>query len=155
MTRRRDEDHYGQRAPSPAAQLAGTMFDAEPTPPHWTQRWASMSEEERRAQRSRWQEKLLPLVLQLAARRDPEGITASEVLSAGITTGILNGERAFISQHPRIYSWIGAWLAQLARAGTIQPKTARIEGGGEIHLKRESTRDLSHGNGNLIYVRAA
>jgi hypothetical protein len=151
------EDHYGRRAPSPAEQLAGTMFDltAPPPTPPWAQRWGSLTDEQRKRQRERWQEQLQPLVLDLAARRGPEGITASDVISAGITAGILNGERLFLKEYPRVYAFIGPWLAQLARTGTLRPKTARLEGGGEIHVKRESSRDVSHGNANLVYVRAA
>lgn len=130
----------------------GSLFN--PPPPAWTQRWASLTEDERRRQRERWQEQLLPLVRDLARRRGPEGITASEVMAEGITKGVLPGERSFLTAHPRVFSWIGAWMAQLARTGTLRAKTARIEGGGELHLKRTSERDASHSNANLIYVGA-
>jgi hypothetical protein len=77
------------------------------------------------------------------------------VLAAAIEGKVLWGERAFLSRYPRVYSWMGPFLAQLARAGTLKPLTITTEGHGTIHLRRESSRDLSHDNSGLIYVRAA
>jgi hypothetical protein len=155
MKRDRFEDHYGSVAKQPPADELPLFAPPAPATPGWTERWASLTDAERKAKRDRWQEQLRPLVLDLARRRGPEGITASEVITAGILAGVLNGERAFLTHHPRVYSWVGSWLAQLARAGALRAKTVRLEGGGEIHVKRESERDASHGNANLVYVRAA
>jgi hypothetical protein len=122
--------------------------------PGWRTRWASLSDDERRAQRERWQESLLPIVQAMASVAAGDGITASDVISRGITAGILNGERAFLHEHPRVYSFVGLWLAQLVRDGVLAPKTVTLENGGQMRVRRESDRAVSKGNVNLVYVAA-
>lgn len=149
--RSRDETEESRLHRAPADQYAGTMFDSPP--PSWTQRWASLTDAERKAQRERWQEKLLPIVLEFVVTR--EDIIASDVISRGITDGVLNGERAFLAQHPKVYSFVGPWLGALAVAGVIGRKTVALPDGGELQLTRKSERDPSHGNKNLRFTRAA
>lgn len=156
MTARRlEHDHYG--APKRDVGTDGLELFDPPAPalPRWAETWGSLTDAERKAQRERWKELLLPIVRELSARTAPVGVTWSEVTTAGIDRGILWGERSFLSKYPRIYSWGGAWLAQLAKAGELLAKTAQVEGHGTIHLRRESTRDLSNDNAGFIYVRAA
>lgn len=155
MSRHLEHDHYG--APKRDAGVDGLGLFAPPAPsvPRWAETWGSLTDAERKAQRERWKELLLPAVVELSARTAPIGVTASEVLAAGIERGILWGERSFVTKYPRIYSWVGGWLAQLAKEGIVTPKTAQVEGHGRIHLRRESDRELSHSNEGFIYVRAA
>jgi hypothetical protein len=148
-----DETEHDRVRPADAGTAGLALFDEPPCVlPGWAQTWASLTETERRAQRDRWKQQLLPLVLDLAAR--PQGVTASEVLTAGAEASILWTERSFVSRHPRIYSFLGGWLGQLAKQGKLAPKTARVEGHGTIHLRRDSERKLSHDNDGLIYVDA-
>jgi hypothetical protein len=148
-----DESEHSRVRPADVGTAGLALFD-EPASalPRWAETWASLSETERRAQRDRWKEQLLPLVLELAAR--PHGVTASEVLTGGAESFVLWTERSFVSRYPRIYSFLGGWLGQLAKQGKLAPKTARVEGHGTIHLRRDSERKLSHDNDGLIYVDA-
>lgn len=130
----------------------GLSLFSQPAPESWQTRWASLSDEERRQQRERWKQLLLPIVLELAARRGGEGITASEVQTEGMLRGVLWGERSFLTANPRVYSFIGAWLSQLANDGALVPKVYRIEGGGSVKARRESERDPSHGNSAFVYL---
>lgn len=156
MTERRAYDEAeAMRTPKPAAPLPlGGLFDPPASEtPRWAETWGSLTDAERAAQRERWKEQLLPIVRELAAA--PIGVTASEVIAAGIAQHHLWGERPFLTTYPRIYSWVGGWLAQLAETGLLAAKTAHVEGHGVIKLRRESERDLSHHNAGFIYVRAA
>lgn len=150
---RREADHYGAPKRDAGVEGLGLFAPTEPAVPRWAEVWGSLTDTARKAQRERWKELLLPAVVELSAR--PQGVTWSEVTTAGIDRGILWGERPFLSKYPRIYAWGGSWLAQLAKEGIIVPKTAHVEGHGTIHLRRESTRDLSNDNAGFIYVRAA
>jgi hypothetical protein len=153
VSRRLEHDHYGAPKRDAGVEGLGLFAPPEPTVPRWAETWGSLTDAARKAQRERWKELLLPAVVELSAA--PLGVTASEVIAAGIERNHLWGERAFLTKYPRIYSWVGGWLAQLAREGIVAPKTAQVEGHGRIHLRRESTRDLSHSNEGFIYVRAA
>lgn len=150
MTERRAFDASEDTRPaSPDMQFTGTMFAA---PSHSLTRWASLTELQRKAQRERWQELLLPIVTSLAERRGPEGITASEVIGEGIVAGVLNGERVFMKANPKVYAWVGNWLRGLAHDGPLAKKLVRLEDGGSIHATRLSERAASHSNRNAIYV---
>lgn len=120
----------------------------------WLMRWSSLTPAERRNQRERWQEQLLPAVLSMADVAAGEGITASDVISRGITDGILIGERPFLAAHPRVYSFVGRWLARLAVEGLLAPLTIRAERGGVLQVRRESDRKASKGNLGKVYVAA-
>ncbi len=145
-------------------QLAGTMFDELTVtvesiqPPRdttgWAQRWNSLSEAEREARRDRWRELLRPVVIEMAKIASGDGVTASEVISVGISRGILNGERSFLAAHPRVYSWIGHYLVALVHDGVLAAKLIRLEGGGSIHARRASDRAVSKGNFGKVYVLA-
>lgn len=102
-------------------------------------------EAERRRIRARDQERLLPIVTALAARRGAEGITASEVITEAVLRGVLTGQETAVSQ--RALSWIGPWLAQLARRGTLAPLTRA-----GMVVRRRSDREASHGNLQVCYV---
>jgi hypothetical protein len=129
------------------------MFAPAPEPtPAWKERWACLTDAERDAQRERWKEKLLPTVIRLAERAAGYGITASEVISVGISERTLNGERAFLTANPRVYSWVGAWLATLAANGVLSRKTVELPDGGTLQLTRKSDRKVSHANEGKIYL---
>lgn len=159
MSRRSHEhDHYGHVPPADAVVSDYSLFSQppeEPRIPAWAETWGSLTPAQRLAQRARWKELMLPYVLELSQRTAPPGVTASEAITEGIARQHLWGEPSFLSKYPRIYSWVGSWLAQLAAQGMMTVKTARVEGHGVIKLRRESDRDLSHGNEGIIYVRAA
>ena len=123
-------------------------------PPAFTQRWASLTDAEREAQRERWKAQLEPRVLALADRAGPEGFTAADVQSLGITDGILNGESSFLSANPKVYSWIGSWLSQLAEQGKIGRCMIPLANGGALQLERKSERKASHANKGKVYVAA-
>jgi hypothetical protein len=147
-----DETEHDRVRPADAGTAGLALFDEPPCVlPGWAQTWASLTETERRAQRDRWKQQLLPLVLDLAAR--PQGVTASEVLTAGAEASILWTERSFVSRYPRIYAWIGVWLAELATKDQLEARTVRLPEGGTLHVTRESSRIGSHGNRNGIYTR--
>lgn len=129
-------------------------------PPHPFARWASLSDTERKAQRERWEAQLLPIVIRIADVAAGDGITASDVMSHGITEGVLNGERAFLTANPKVYSFLGTYLVRLAYDGILAPKLLRVEGAGEdgrpatVHVSRVSQRAASHRNKQLVYVAA-
>lgn len=114
-----------------------------------SQRWASLTELEREAQRDRWREQLRPHVVQLAEIAAGDGITASDVLSRGITAGILNGERSFQSAHPKVYAWIGHLLLKMSHEGELSVK----KHAGMV-VRRRSERLTSKGNLGVVYVAA-
>jgi hypothetical protein len=144
-------EHARVAKPQPS-NIDGLDLFAAAAPPSWTERWASLTAAERDAQRERWKDALLPLVEELAEKSGPEGITASEVQTAAILAGKLNGDRVFLKNNPRVYSWLGAWLASLASGGTLVPKTLKLEGGGSIKATRASERDASHANVGYVYL---
>src|SRR5689334_10912693 len=92
----------------------------------------------RRFERERLQERLEPVALQLAERRSHEGIIAADVIAEAVTLGLLTGQEWRAA--PRAYSWVGPWLAALARAGKLAPKMS-----GYVHARRCSDRERSHG----------
>jgi len=104
-----------------------------------------LSPAERLARRARDKERLQPVVLDLARRRGGEGIIASEVITEAITRGVFTGQESRMA--PRAYSWVGPWLAQLARRGHLVEK--RING---MRVRRKAERDASHANENLVYL---
>jgi hypothetical protein len=104
---------------------------------------------QRKADRDRTKERLLPVVRELAAKRGHEGITASEVLAEALVRAILTPAP---SHDPRRHSWLGGWLATLARSGTLAPKTVRLPDGGTLHVTRKSERHASHANSGRIYL---
>jgi hypothetical protein len=120
--------------------------------PGWVTTWGTMTPAQQKAQRDRWKELLRPVVLELVQRRGAEGIIAGDVIAEGIVRGILWGERTFLKQYGRAYSFIGPWLAQLAAAGTIAAVTERLSNGSTIHVTRTSERSLSHRNAGGVYV---
>jgi hypothetical protein len=122
------------------------------TAPAWTRTWGSLSFAERRRERERLAERLTPIMRALAKRRGPEGITASEVIAEAIVAGVLWGEPTFIESYPRVYAWIGPWLAQLARRGSLVPKLVELPGGGQLHVTRIAERGASHRNRNAVYL---
>lgn len=134
---------------------AAVQLELDPVPPvapSWATSWGSLTDAARRQQRERWIELLTPIMRSLAKRRGAEGITASEVVSAGITLGVLWGEASFIERYPRVYAWVGPWLAQVARRGGLAPKVVEVPGGGQVHVQRKSERGASHRNRNGIYL---
>lgn len=139
---------FGEPAPINSSRTDSALIDR----PNWVTKWASLTEEQREQQRERWRGQLLPIVMEFCESRGPEGFTASDVISRGITDSILNGERSFLKANPRIYSFLGPWLAALSRARTIAPKVERLASGGLIHLKAKSERVGSHGNEGYRYI---
>lgn len=105
-------------------------------------------EAERRRIRARDQERLEPLMRDLARRRGPEGITAAELIAEGITRGVFTGQETAMGQQ-RALSWIGPWLAALAKRGVL---ARRMDDG--VEVRRRSERAQSHGNLQLVYVLA-
>lgn len=144
-------DYHQLRAEADAASVRA--HDAQVTAGH-THQWASLPASERRAQRERWQERLRPIVLHMARVAAGDGITASDVISRGITEGVLNGERSFLAHHPKVYSWVGHWLLKLAREGVLAPLMLVTVGGGRVHARRKSERGISKGNKPYIFVEA-
>ena len=137
--KRHDDDHYGRRS---------VDLGADDTP-LWAQAPSRQSADERARDVDRLKERLLPVVLEMAERRGPEGITASEVLSEGLVRSILLPAPA---HDPRRHSWIGPWLGSLARAGQLAAKMVRLPDGGTLHVKRKSDRHASKQNENGIYL---
>lgn len=134
---------------------AAVQLELSPVPPPkpaWAVSWGSLTDAARRQQRERWVELLTPIMRSLAKRRGVEGITASEVVSAGITAGVLWGETSFIERYPRVYAWVGPWLAQVARRGGLAPKVVSVPGGGQLQVTRRSEREASHSNRNAVYL---
>lgn len=128
------------------------LFEQAASIPAWAQAWGSLTDDQRAAQRERWKELLLPVVRELVVRRGPEGIIAGDVIAEGIVRGVLWGERTFLKNHPRVYAWVGQWLARLAFDGEIAEKTIALPGGGRLHVTRKSERSLSHGNPGGVFV---
>jgi hypothetical protein len=124
----------------------------------WATRWASLSPLERKAQRERWKVQLLPIVMDLAARRGAEGFTAADVQSDGITAGVLNGESWFLKNplpvYRNVYAWIGQWLSYLADTGTLARVMETMADGRKKQVERESTRKASKGNPGGVFVLA-
>ena len=147
-------DHYAAPRPRDEGVAGLSLFEAaSASRPSWAETWASLTPARQRAQRDRWAEQLLPIVRELAGR--PQGVTASEVLSAGADAGILWTERSFVSRYPRFYAWLGPWLASLAARGVLTARTVDLPEGGTLHVTRESDRVGSHGNKNGVYVLGA
>lgn len=110
---------------------------------------APLTSANRRADRERLKERLLPRIVELAKARGAEGFTAADVVSAAIADwGIFTGDEWRGNQ--RAYAWLGPWLAALARNGTLAPLLA-----GGFHVRRRSTRERSHSNDGLVYVAGA
>jgi hypothetical protein len=130
---------------------AAVQLDLAPEKPAWARTWGTLTERQRREQRTRWIDLLTPITIALAKRRGPEGITASEVTSEAILCGYLWGEAAFFERYPRVYAWIGPWLGQLARRGHLVPKVIPIPGG-QLQVSRKSERGASHRNRNAVYL---
>ena len=107
---------------------------------------------QRKHDRERTRERLLPVVRELASKRGPEGITASDLLAEALVRGILTPAPG---HDPRRHSWLGGWLAALARAGELAPKLVRLPDGGTLHVTRKSERYASHANANRIYLHPA
>lgn len=151
-----DETEATRQRPVPAPTDGLALWNTEPAVPRWVESWGTLTDDERRAQRERWKELLLPIVRELSRRKGPIiGVTWSEVTAVGIERGYLWGERSFLSKYPRIYSWGGGWLSQLATQGVLAPETARVGGHGVIHLRRDAGRKVSHSNDGFIYVAGA
>lgn len=156
MTRRSfDEAEHSRIKVTPTLAADDLFAVQDEGPPSWARTWGTLTLAEQRAQRARWQELLLPVVLELAQRTAPPGVTWSEVAAVGMEKAILWGEPSFLKRYPRIYSWGGAWLSLLSRQGRLAPKTHHVEGHGVVHLRRDSESPRSHHNDGLIYVRAA
>ncbi|HKW09726.1 MAG TPA: hypothetical protein VJO33_05055 [Gemmatimonadaceae bacterium] len=115
-----------------SAALQASLFDA-------------VTPAQRRRERERLQQRLEPITLALAERRGPEGVIAADVISEAVVRGLLTGQEW--RSAPRAYSWVGPWLASLARAGKLAPKMA-----GPVHARRKSDREASHSNSQLVYV---
>jgi hypothetical protein len=130
------EDHYG-RTMADLGYIDTPLFN---TPA------------QRKADRERLKERLLPLVLALAKRRGPEGITASEVLAEALVVGTLTPAP---SHDPRRHAWLGPWLGQLARLGILTPKMVRLPDGGTLHVTRKSVRHTSKQNAGGVYLDPA
>jgi hypothetical protein len=137
--KRRTEDHYGARVKDQGASDT----------PLWSVAQSSQSPVERKRDVERLKERLLPIVCDMAKRRGPEGVTASEVLAEGLVLGILTPAP---SHDPRRYAFIGPWLAALAHLGILAPKTVKLPDGSLLHVKRKSLRHSSHANPNAIYI---
>lgn len=131
---------------------AAAQLDMLPESPGWARSWGSLTAQQRAGQRMRWIELMTPRVRRLAEKAGPEGITASDVISDAIVVGIFWGEAAFIERYPRVYAWVGPWLAQLARVGRLQPMLVPLSGGGQLHVTRKSERGASHRNRNAVYL---
>lgn len=154
--RRAFDEVEAARARRTAAPTDGlALWNTEPELPRWVETWGSLTDDERKAQRERWMELLLPVVLELARRTAPIGVTWSEVTAVGIERGYLWGERSFLKKYPRIYSFGGGWLSRLATQGMLAPETARVGGHGVIHLRRDAERKISHSNDGFIYIAGA
>lgn len=138
--------------PADAGTQGLGLFEQQPGVPAWAQSWGSLTDDQRAAQRERWKELLRPVVLELVAKRGPEGIIAGDVIAEGIVRGLLWGERTFLQDHPRVYAWVGPWLASLAAQGTIAPLTVRLPNGSTLQVTRKSERSLSHGNPGGVFV---
>lgn len=91
--------------------------------------------------RERLKQRLLPVVIALANTRGPEGFTASDVIAEGMVRGILLRDAVRLA--PRLYSWVGPWLAGLAGDQVIAPKTVALVGGGSIQVSAAACRDAS------------
>jgi hypothetical protein len=101
---------------------------------------------DRRREVVRVQERLEPIVLGMADRYGAEGITASDVIAEAILGGILTGQEW--RQHPRAYSWVGPWLAGLARAGKLKA----LAYSNDVPVRRRSERSPSHRNLQQVYI---
>lgn len=140
--KRKPDDHYGRR---PVDLGADDM-------PLWAQSPSRQSPTDRKREVERLKERLLPVVTDMAQRRGPEGITASEVLAEALVRGILT---PVPSSDPRRHAWIGPWLSSLAAQGVLVAKTVRLPDGSMFHVKRTSQRHSSHKNPNGVYLDPA
>jgi hypothetical protein len=153
MRRAFDEAEYSRSRPRPDEGTAGLgLFDTTPSAPAWVQSWGTLTVAQQHAQRERWKEQLRPRVVELARKSGPEGIIAADVISDGITSGVLWGERVFLTKYPRIYAFVGLWLAELAVGGVLEALTVRTDNGATFQVRRESTRAISKGNLGKVYV---
>jgi len=111
--------------------------------------FAPLSRANRADEKRRLEERLTPHILELARRAGAEGIIAGDVIAAAIAEwGIWTGEEW--RRHQRAYSMVGPLLKKLARTGELEPKL--VQG---YHVSRQSTREHSHKNRNLIYLHPA
>lgn len=104
------------------------------------------AEIERKRQRDRLKELLLPTVLRKGRGRAAAGFIADDVRYWAITAGVITGHE----RDQRAHSWMGPWLKGLA--GKVGPlKVLRhFEGGPAI--TRASDRPDAHGNKQVVYV---
>lgn len=122
--------------------------DAQPPAPHKPE---PPTKEEREAAIARVQEKTEPVLIELARRRVTargpfavEGVTADDAWL--IATDF--AEAALIGTGARAWSWLGPWLASLARRGVLVPYTIR----GHKVRRQARARDASHGNAHVVYL---
>lgn len=106
--------------------------------------------------RARLQQRMLELLLALALRNGPEGVTPSELLSEAIAPSIKGYAAILPGPAPRGKqrrdSWIGPWMAVLADRKVVMRKTIPLPGGGRLHVERKATRRDSHRNPGLVYL---
>lgn len=151
-----DEVEFSRARPRPDEGTNGLeLFDTTPSAPQWVTTWGTLTIEQQHAQRERWKEQLRPRVVELARKSGPEGIIAADVISDGITSGVLWGERVFLQRYPRIYAFVGPWLGKLAAGGMLEPVMVDLPNGARLHVTRMSERSLSKHNKAGVYVLGA
>lgn len=144
-------------APDLFSVAASSTVDA---PDAWdgsAEGWRRLTDDDRRALRKRWSERLLPLLNAMRkAVPTGHGVTAAELIDEAMRPSLCSGFGIILpatpASEPRIYSFVGPWMASLAKSGLLSRKVARIEGGGTVQLKREALRDEAHSNAGLIYL---
>lgn len=98
----------------------------------------------RRLARQAIQAHLLPHVVLMAARRGGEGLTADDVRYRARVVGLITDG----APEQRSLSWIGPWLAGLARRGILVEKL----GPDNRPVERPSLRKAAHGNLQVVYL---
>jgi hypothetical protein len=144
----------------PPIEKAPPAEDEPSLRPGWMETWAAATPAERATQRERWKLKLEPLLAAMfKAVPHGRGVTAAELTDEAMKPTLCSGVGIILpavpATDPRAFSFIGPWLGVLAKQGKIGRKTARIEGGGSVHLKREAQRDAAHSNDGFIYLPAS
>lgn len=127
-------------APRPAARPA-TVADGDRHP------FLRRTDEDRQEAIETVRAKILPALLERARLRknrwENPGITADDVIALAKEVP----QAALLGQQQRAWSWVGPWLASVARAGQL----AELVRGGQV-VRRRSTRPGAHGNLGIVYV---
>jgi hypothetical protein len=86
---------------------------------------------------------LVQRALERVDREEAPGVTADDAVALCMA----RPQAALLGESQRAFSWVGPWLAKLARAGSL----AEFQLAGQL-VRRRSSRPSSHGNLQVVYL---